>query len=109
MTTVRLTSDIWVSAYLRRVSLAGAFGAVLMRGDRQAGAIFLEVIHRDGVDLYAPFIADEGRAFEKVITNASAEDVTARLTRERAFDPDLWVVSVDDREGRHFLPAEEIG
>ncbi len=30
-------------------------------------------------------------------------DIEARLTREIKFDPDLWIVEVEDRAGRHFL------
>jgi len=30
-------------------------------------------------------------------------DVEARLTREMRFDPDLWIVEVEDRAGRHFI------
>jgi hypothetical protein len=30
-------------------------------------------------------------------------DVEERMARELRFDPDLWLVEVDDRAGRHFL------
>jgi hypothetical protein len=30
-------------------------------------------------------------------------DVEERMTRELRFDPDLWLVEVDDRQGRHLL------
>ena len=29
--------------------------------------------------------------------------VEERLTRELRFDPDVWIVEVEDRAGRHFL------
>jgi hypothetical protein len=30
-------------------------------------------------------------------------EIEARLAREIKFDPDLWIVEVEDRAGRHFL------
>ena len=30
-------------------------------------------------------------------------DIEARLVREIRFDPDVWIVEVEDRAGRHFL------
>jgi hypothetical protein len=34
---------------------------------------------------------------------APEADAEARLAREVKFDPDLWVIEVEDRAGRHFL------
>jgi hypothetical protein len=29
--------------------------------------------------------------------------VEERLAREQRFDPDVWIIEVEDRAGRHFL------
>ncbi len=34
-------------------------------------------------------------------------DAQERLQRQIAFDPDLWIIDIEDREGRHFLPLVE--
>jgi hypothetical protein len=34
---------------------------------------------------------------------AKDADIEARLVREIRFDPDLWIVEVEDRAGRNFL------
>jgi hypothetical protein len=34
---------------------------------------------------------------------APEADVEAYLTRQLRFDPDIWIVEVEDRAGRHFL------
>ena len=34
---------------------------------------------------------------------APEADIEARLVREMRFDPDLWIVEIEDRAGRNFL------
>lgn len=103
--SARLTSEFWVAAYLRRCQLAGAFALVRKRGAAEAGAIFIVVDRLDGRnDLYGPEIQSEvddprGRAFERLAEGLDGLSVEERLTRERRFDPDLWIVVVEDRQG----------
>lgn len=105
----RLRSDFWVSAYLRRCGVEGVEGVLRRRGAAEAGAVFVKVDHLDGTaNLYGPapqlFVEDSGeRLFASVLTGVTPLDVEERMQREMRFDPDLWLVEVDDREGRHFL------
>lgn len=110
MDGVRLKSSVWVAAYVRRCSRQGAFAAISRKGDESAGAIFLECLHRDGADLFGPRFREDGaRAFEKLLEGVTTLEVSERIAKEAAFDSDLWVVTVEDREGRHFLLPEEYG
>ncbi len=53
--TMRLRSDIFVSALTRRLFARGDFAAVEHRGAEEAGAIFIRQRFRDGLEtLYAP-------------------------------------------------------
>ena len=52
---MRVTSDLWVAALLRRIFSEGGFGAVLRRGGDSAGAIFIVMRDRMGeAVLYGP-------------------------------------------------------
>ena len=52
---MRLTSEIWVSALVRRVFAQGGFAAIERRGAMEAGAIFIKWRDRDGgLRLFAP-------------------------------------------------------
>ena len=52
---MRVTSSLWVGAYVRRCFGAGAFAAVARRGAEEAGAIFVIVDRLNGTaDLYGP-------------------------------------------------------
>ena len=110
---MRLKSAIWVAAYIRRCHIEGAFVAVRRRGAEEAGAIFIKLNRLDGTaELFGPApqsAFDEAgpldRAFTRCLKRAPAAeaDVEARLAREIGFDPDVWVLEVEDRAGRHFL------
>ncbi len=92
-----------------------AYAVISRRGAAEAGAIFVRVDHLDGtVDLYGPApqtaFGDEvsDRRFTRLgPRKADPVSVTERLEKERSFDPDLWIVDVEDREGRHFLDVVE--
>lgn len=107
---MRLRSDIWVAALVRRAFAAGAFAGVVRSGDPTAGAIFVSVDRLDGTaDLHAPAPQsqageDDGdRCFETVARAVPRTEVSARLERERRFDSDLWWVEIEDRDGRCFI------
>ncbi|MCA0400605.1 MAG: DUF1491 family protein [Proteobacteria bacterium] len=113
---MRLTSDFFVSAYLRRCGIEGAFAGLRRRGGAEAGAIFVLIDRLDGtMVLYgpAPQSEYEGKPADRVFTrlhksdNLTREEVEKRLAREMDFDPDCWIVEVEDREGRHFLDVVE--
>lgn len=117
MSGVRLGSDIWVSAYMRRCRIEGAFAYLRRRGAEEAGAIFVKVDSLDGmVRLFgpAPQYAVEDRDADRLFVELPLKgDIPAlaaeeRLQREISFDPDLWVVEVEDRQGRHFLDVVEV-
>lgn len=100
---MRVTTDLWVSAVLRRVFAAGGFGAIVQRGASEAGAVFVVVRSRFGLaTLHAPRAQSDymqarpdERMFSAVLTDADDEAIEARLEKERRFDPDLWVVEIE--------------
>jgi hypothetical protein len=110
---MRLKSGIWVAAYIRRCHLEGAFAAVRHRGAEEAGAIFVKLNRLDGTaELFGPApqaAFDEARPSDRLFSPCVAQQpapdakIEERLTRELRFDPDAWIVEVEDRAGRHFL------
>ena len=110
---MRLKSAIWVSAYLRRCDVEGAAAVVRRRGAEEAGAIFIKLNLLDGTaELFGPApqtAFDEAhpadRAFSRCLKEQPAPDakVEERIAREVRFDPDVWIIEVEDRAGRHFL------
>lgn len=101
----RLTSGFWVSAYLNRLRLAGVPAFVTQKGDATAGAVIVKVATLDG----------RARAFQRsfdlsadariwvVLADGPEGEVDATLTRQKARDPDLWVLELEDKAGRTLL------
>ena len=107
-----LSTDVWVGALIRRAEAAGAFAMVLRKGDPRAGAVLIKVLgRREGsVRLYSSALRGEGETvWMQPLTDASDTDIEAYVERSRRIDPDLWVIEIEDGEGRHFLtePVEE--
>ncbi|RBP16362.1 hypothetical protein DFR50_1053 [Roseiarcus fermentans] len=107
---MRLRADIWVAAYLRRRNADGAFAALRRRGAAEAGAIVVKLDRLDGrAALYGPapqsLSAEAPPGVDRVFTRMhDAEwidpaEAEARLARQVRFDPDLWIVEVEDRNG----------
>jgi len=110
---MRIRSDFWVSAHLRRCGVEGLDAVLRRRGAAEAGAIFVKVDRLDGTaSLYGPapqsMVEDVGgRLFTPVLEAAPVLDVEERMRREIRFDPDLWWIEIADRAGRHFLDLAE--
>jgi hypothetical protein len=107
---LRLRSDIWVAAYLRRTAVEGAYAVLRKRGAAEAGAIYVLVARADGLTaLYAPGPTDpDGSGERRWFRAHTAEWVDAaasetHLKRELKRDPDLWVIEVESRDGSHWL------
>jgi hypothetical protein len=109
---MRLKSSIWVAAYLRRCQSAGVYGAVRRRGAEEAGAVLVKIATLDGnAMLYVPApqtVYDDSRPIERFFTPISKQPISEaaveeRLAKEIRFDPDAWIVEIEDKAGRHFL------
>jgi hypothetical protein len=114
---MRLRSNIWVAAYLRRCQIENVFAVVRRRGAEEAGAIFVKLALLDGrAVLFTPApqsAYDESRPSERIFAAASAEPqpepaVEDRLSKEIRFDPDIWIVEIEDRAGKHFLDLAKV-
>lgn len=101
----RLTAQFWVQAYLTRLRLADIQGYVVRHGDDTAGAVLVKLNSLDGraIALHRSFDLMTGaRSWQELISGPEA-DVDEAIRRQHAFDPDIWVIEVEDRQGRHLL------
>lgn len=99
----RLKAEVWIKALVRRLEVDFVTAMVIRSGDNQAGAVYLKLndlkdgchilsrsYGQDGKRLWAPATGDEP------VTEERADDYIARQVR---FDPDCWVVEIEDPAG----------
>jgi hypothetical protein len=101
----RLATDFWVAAYLNRLRLSDIPAFVVARGDPTAGAVLVKQNTLDGrarVFQRSFDLMTGERAWISLAEGDEAE-VDASIARQRGFDRDLWVIEVEDRDGRHLL------
>lgn len=102
---MRLTADIWVSAYLTRLRLQDIPAFVVAKGDLTAGAVLIKLNTLDGQACcyQRSFDLMTGERQWMVLVEGAEADVDASVSKQRSFDPDLWVIEVEDKQGRHLL------
>lgn len=109
---MRLRSDIFVAALIRRAEVQGASAVLRRRGAAEAGAVFVKIDRLDGRAALigpAPQSEELPMGVDRLFTPMHVEawlapaEVEARLRREIDFDPDLWIVEIEDRDGRAFV------
>ena len=100
------SSDIWVAALIRRAELGGAFAVVVRKGDARAGSALVKVLNRGKgtARLYAEATRGDGeKVWMRPNLSEQEDELDAYIARAVRVDPDIWVVEIEDRDGRHFL------
>ena len=100
-----LNSDLWVGALIRRAQIEGANATVVRKGDLRAGTVIVKAYNTADrtARLYSEaFGADGERLWIQPVAGTESE-LDAYIERQRGYDPDLWVVEIEDRQGRHFI------
>lgn len=102
----RLKSGLYVKALIRRAEVEGAAAFVVRHGSEEAGALFLKIARLDGTCI----VLNQARRGEGelVWTKPLGDSVDAAkaqqfFERQMKFDPDLWIVEIEDRQGRAFV------
>lgn len=101
----RLSTDVWVRAHIRRLIASAIPATVARKGAPESGTVLLKVnLLGDGVKVLSQVRDIQGRlgwlaAFEgRAVSEPEAD---AYLDRQVSVDPDVWIIEIEDREGRH--------
>ncbi len=103
-----IKANIWVSALIRRAETGGAFACVLRRGDPDAGACLVLVSQdRNRTTLYIPARDGVGELIYLDVSGGNPDQqpaaIAAWIEKRLIQDPYLWLVEIEDRDGRHFI------
>ena len=103
---MRLSSDIWVYALIRRVQLAGAFATLVRKGDARGGAVLVKTLNtRTGeAKVFAEAAGPAGDTlWMQPVAGQDEAGLDAYIARSARIDPDIWVVEIEDADGQRFL------
>lgn len=105
MSDVRLPTELWVQAHLRRCSAAATPAALVRRGEPERGTVLLKLNQIDAgcriltqardLDGQLGWLAALGG---QLVPETDADAYIARAVER---DPDLWVIEIEDRSGRN--------
>lgn len=102
--TPSLKAGFWTSALIRRAEIAGAFAAVVKKGDPDAGACLIKVRLLNGeATLYRPIRNMKGERVWLPKGPEAEREIDSYINSRVDDDPDLWIVEIEDRMGRHFI------
>ncbi len=105
--TPRLTSEFWVKAYIRRCATEGVSAFQVRRGDATSGTILIKLnrLNGDCTVLARGTLNDGRRGWLRGSGPTPVPDTNADqyIERQSRYDSDLWVIEVEDPQGRHFL------
>ncbi len=108
----RIKTEYWVHAHLRRCAIAAVPAFVVRRGDNERGMVLVKINTLDS----GCRVLTQARDLDGQLgwmaaldgTLAPEAEADAYIARQTARDPDLWVVEIEDREGRNWFEGEEI-
>jgi len=104
----RLATGIWVAAYRARLEAEGIAVYIAARGDDTAGAVLVKCATMDGQAqaFHRGWDLTTGERTWEVLAGGAEAEVDTAISRQRSYDPDLWVIEVEDARGRHMLGDE---
>ncbi len=84
----------------------------MRKGDARAGDVVVKAYNTSTrtARLFSQSVDMQGQPlWIQPVVSESEADLDAYLERRRGYDPDLWVVEIEDRHGRHFLQEKVEG
>jgi len=100
MSTPRLKSGLWVKAQLRLCDLNFLSCVVVQKGDEDAGQILVKINNLSGHCRVLAERYDDGMEKMWAVVNSGDERaVDSYIAQESSFDPDLWVIEIEDPKG----------
>ncbi len=106
MSVNRVKSAIFIAAHRRACEANGAFVTIARQGDGDAGLVMIRAINREGQErlLIETNHFIKGRLWRDLSDGfKAAEEIRQLVDRQIGFDSDLWLVDIEDPEGRTFL------
>lgn len=107
----RLPTHLWVMAHIRTADAQGVSMMVLRKGDPNRGTVILKLNRLDRTFSVLVQVREQDRLRWSRGTGTDPVDeatAAAYIARQTRYDPDVWVIEVEDRQGRHWFEGEVV-
>ncbi len=109
----RLPTELWIKAHIRRCIVDAIPAVVVRKGSPYGGTVLLKLNQLEhGCRVLSQARDPEGRLGwlaargNELMPEADADAYIARAVNR---DPDLWVIEIEDRQGRHPFEGRLLG
>ena len=106
----RLKTELRVQVRLRQCAAGGFMAAVVRKGDPDAGALFIKVNRfAAGCEVFSGVTQGDGAAAWLRSTGpapVSEKEADRYLARQHTYDPDLWVLEIEDPKAQFVLEGQ---
>jgi hypothetical protein len=107
-----LTTGLWVRAQVRLCDLAFIPATIVRHGHDEAGTVLIKVNRFEaGVTVFAQASSLDGEpAWSRGTGPApvSEAEADAYIERQVKYDPDVWVLEIEDRKGQYKLDGKVV-
>jgi hypothetical protein len=103
--TDRIRTKLWIDAHVRTCFGADMPAFVVAKGDEDRGGVILKVNRfAAGVLLFEQSLDFDGNKVWRRLGAEAGEpeaDADERVRKKRSFDPDLWVIEIEDQRAAY--------
>ena len=100
----RITSEFWISGYKQYLNSVGIPLFVINKGDDKAGAIIVRVSDLSGKStVFSQGIDMDGNKTWEQLGQGYDSEMDKIVIRQIQYDPDIWVLEIEEKSGKHFL------
>ena len=112
MSEGRLPTELWLKAHIATCSAMGVPVAVVKRGDPHGGIVVLKLNRLEaGCEVLVQGRNEAGAlVWQKALEGRLVAEIEADefIERQRRYDPDIWIVEVEERENRNLFETPEM-
>ena len=103
----KLPTHLLVSAQIRTAAQQGIAITIIRKGDPSSGALLLEINRLDGTaEILTQMWMDDERVWTSHGEPLPEKEADALAAEQASFDPDLWLIEIEDKKGRAWFPGK---
>ncbi len=105
----KLPTHLIVNAQIRTAARQGINITILRKGDPSSGALLLKINRLDDMaEILTQMWIDDERVWTPHGAPMPEREADELAAEQASFDPDLWLIEIEDKQGRVWFPGRII-